>query len=211
MLFFIRCKEHRVEEIYYTSFYFGSPQPVNDSELSNFPIRYRGIYSKGEDTMYIDKKAIYYSMYRLDTINKTQLDSLGESLEYRGDKLIIKFDDYVQEYTVKDKGGLLYLSSRHRDTLFALSPQHKAKRINGSIVISYKDSTFWRSNIFSLQSDSLVWKYFATPDDYATIKPYIKDIRTNIDTTVIHLKPTRKEFSKLLGLKISEKKYKKIK
>jgi hypothetical protein len=85
VLSFVGCKESRIEHIVYdTNFYFDSPQPVNDSELDNFPVKYRGAYSAGEDTMYIDKKAIYYSRYSLDTITKIELDSLKGIAEYKG-------------------------------------------------------------------------------------------------------------------------------
>jgi hypothetical protein len=213
LILFISCKEYRKEETiaYQTNFYFQSPQPVDDSELNNFPVKYRGAYIEGEDTMYVDKKAIYYTIYRLDTITKIEFDSLKSIAEYKDEKLIFKLNDYIQEYTVKDKGNLLYLSSKHNDTVFALSPDHKAKRINGDLVLSYKDSIFWRSSMLSIQKDSLVWKYLSTPDDYLKIKPFVKDISIDKDTTLVHLKPTRKEFKKLLGLKTSQRSYKKIK
>lgn len=111
------------------------------------------------------------------------------------------------------KGDSIYIIGIFVDTIFKFSPVHKMKRINGNLVVSSKDSIFWRANIISLTKDSLKIKYLTDKEDYNQIKPLVKNIKTNEDTTVVKINPTRREFARILKIKKFgwEQGYKRIK
>jgi hypothetical protein len=206
------CKEHIAEETDGTAFYFDSPQPVNDSELSSLPSKFRGKYQINDAELTITDKNIYYSYLEDGKLAKSDLDSLKDVISYKGNKLVWTEGKRYIVYDVKDEQDSIYYFRTRLDTVFNFSDRQKAKRINGQLVLSTKDSIFWEVKMLSLEKDSLKWKYFSYKTDYELLKPIVKDIIINADTTVIHVKPSRREFSKILSLKtLSLNKYKKIK
>lgn len=209
---FISCKNTEVFPGERISFYFDSPQPNNDSELKEFPSKFRGIYKSGEsEALNITENSIYRQSFNTLTLSKSTFDSIKNEVIYKNGKLIIKATSYI--YDVAERNDSLYLSAIDRDTIFTLSGAQKAKRINGHVILSTKDSVFWDTSILTIKNDSLYWKSFNTPGDYIALKDIIKNITINKDTTVVHIKPTRKEFKKIFSIPNLgwEKKYKKAK
>lgn len=194
---FFGCKESAIE-FYGTNFYFMEPQPINDSELKKFPSKFRGVYqSDNNDIIEITDNYIYRQYEGVYTVSRAEFDSISKENIYEGGKL--KFNDNQEVLTVQERHDSVTLKSFYRDTIFAFSQNHKAKRINGHLVLSHKDSVFWKVNILAVKNDSLKWKKLGSKTDYAFLKSYIKDITSNADTSVVKLKPTRREFSKLLS------------
>jgi hypothetical protein len=103
-------------------------------------------------------------------------------------------------YNVEEKNDSLYMSATFIDTLFKLSSYHKAKLIDGSLILSRKDSVFWKMNILSILNDSLRWRHLSSKDDYTSLMSEISNIRTNQDTSEVYLKPTKVEFKRILSL-----------
>jgi len=206
------CKEHKIEEVS-TYFYFDSPQPVNDSELNSFPPKFRGVYAYKDMQMHIEKKFIYNSYREELKVAKTTLDSMKDIITYKeGNRVVIKAGKYIEEYNMKDEGDSLYLYRWRNDTVFRFSPTQKAKRVNGQLVLSTKDSIYWQVRMLSIKKDTLSWKYFTSIHDYIALKPIVKDMSINADTTQVHIKPTRKEFTKILLLdSLATTKYRKVK
>jgi hypothetical protein len=197
LIVFTSCKERVATE---SIVYFDTPQPVNDSELKSFPSKFLGQYvDEHNNTLVIlDDLIVMESLYT-NAIHKSELDSIKEPYSLKNGKLILHKSNQV--YTVTEHKDSIYLSQISKDTLFAFSPSQKAKRINGHVVLNYKDSTFWNINLLSIEKDSLRWKYIGNKSDYTNLKQVVKDIEASDDTTFIHVRPNRKEFKKMLALK----------
>ena len=188
-------------------FYFDNPQPVNDSELSELPSGFRGTYNAGDrQRLVISDKIIYNETDFSETMLKSELDSVGGI--YKNGKFMLD----GQMYSAVEQKDSLLLTGVLKDTIFMLSLTQKAKRINGQLVLSTKDSVFWKVNIVSLQKDSLKIRHLSTPDDYIAIKSLVKNLKSTADTSVVNINPTRAEFRKILKIKKLgwEKGYKKI-
>lgn len=189
-----------------TAFYFDNPQPINDSELSKIPSKFIGEYSNSSDKVVIVSESAIYE--QINTMYpKKMIDSIGK---FSNGKLTT-YDNKV--FNAEIIGDSLHIKGVFGDTIFKFSPNQKAKRINGDLVLSSKDSLFWRVNIISLTRDSLKIKYLSDKEDYNKIKPLIGNIRINEDTTIVKINPTRHEFKKILKIRKfgNEEGYKKIK
>lgn len=198
------CKETAKGE---TEFYFDNPQPINDSELNSIPSKFIGEYSNGENEVLIVSQAAIYKQFNA-VYPKAMIDSLGT---FKNGK--IKANDTHEIFDAKIIGDSVYISGILGDTIFKFSPTQKAKRINGDLVISHKDSLFWKTNIITLRKDSLKIKFLSDREDYSQIKPLVKSIKINEDTTVVRINPTRREFGRILKIKKFgwEQGYKKVK
>lgn len=207
------CKETIVEEDGGTTFYFDSPQPANDFELSSFPLKFRGVYIIGDTELHIDKKDIYYAYLEDGKFAKAEMDSLKSGgIIYEKNELILKEGKHTIVYNTKEEKDSIYFFRRRNDTIFKLSSTQKAKRINGQLILSTKDSVFWDVKMLTIEKDSLRWTYLTYKEDYLALKPIVKKMSINVDTTIVHLWPTRKELGKIMQLEtLKSNKYKRIK
>lgn len=205
-IFAASCKKESVE----TDFYFAEAQPVNDSELSRLPDKYTGTYSGEEgDTLKIDDKAIYNQYSYITGISKDSLKAATGEGEYLSNAF--RIDSNKDNYIVREDKDSVYVRSTYRDTLFAFSDAAKAKRINGQVVLSRKDSVYWKVSLLTIKGDSLSLRLLSRKADYNLLQSKVKDISVNADTTVVHIKPSRSEFKSILKLKLgADRKYKKI-
>lgn len=204
-LLFISCKENAITGE--TEFLFDDPQPINDSELSSIPVKFRGEYEKGNGKMlHITDSTIFQD--QTVAYHKSGIDSIGT---LKNGKFTAR-DNHETLYA-EQKGDSVYFKGIFRDTIFSFSPIQRAKRVNGQLVLSYKDSVSWHIKIVAFEKDSLKIKSLMTREDYIKIQPLIKNSTTNSDTTIVNMKPTRKEFTKILKLKdfSHEMKFKKMK
>lgn len=206
---FIACKETAFEHSP-TDFYFDQPQPANDSELTAIPSRFTGTYNLDDTRLTIGKNIIYSETFISIKESKDFFnDSLKEEFTYSKGRLIAG----GIMYNVIEENDSLTLSTTIKDTLFRFSPTQKAKRIGGNLVLSHRDLLFWKINILTLRNDSLIWKHPSHYEDYTVIKDIIKKTSISGDSAIVHMKPNRAEFRKLLKLKRLgwEKGYAKIK
>jgi hypothetical protein len=207
-LFAIGCKKTESVE---TQFYFAEAQPVNDSELTRLPEKYRGTYQGAAgDTLKVDSGAIYTEYAYRGSIPKDSVATVNKVGSYVNGKYRLKDED-EKNYTVREDKDSIYINGRYRDTLFAFSDAAKAKRINGQVVLSRKDSIYWKVSLLSIKNDSLSLRLLSRKEDYNLLQAKVKDISTNSDTTVVHIKPSRREFKTIIKLKLdADSKYKKI-
>lgn len=202
-LLFASCKETAIGE---TEFYFDSPQPINDSELSTIPSKYRGQYYQANQTTLCITDSIIFKESTI-AYHKSRIDSVGTLKNGK-----FTTNDNRETFIAEQKGDSIYLKM-FRDTLFSFSSRQKAKRINGQIVLSYKDSISWYIKILSLEKDSLKIKSLMTRNDYTKLKTLVTNIKINSDTSIVNINPTRREFRKILKTKDLgyDMKYKKVK
>jgi hypothetical protein len=195
LLFIVSCKksDEPAEEVGF-AVRFEKPQPINDSELSKIPNKFRGIFINS-DSMYINIKEniILKESYYKFRIHKTDLDSLKEFFSYTngefklGSKII--------------KGDSLEIIKKDIDTFFVFSNTQKAKRIDGQLVLNYKDSIFWKIKAISMEKNMLKIKYIYSEEDLKRMDSLTKIKSTMIDSSLFILKPSRNEFKRIINLK----------
>ena len=211
MLFFASCKERAAEYPIGNTYYYQEPQPINDSELNSIPNKYLGLYVN-EDSIYlnISKRMIAEESFFKFRIHKNSLDSLSNELIKINGKY--KFKNETTFLEDKIIGDSIEFSQKEIDTLFVFSDKQKAKRINGKLVISDKDSIYWQSKLVYLNKDELVIRYLYSDDDLRKMDSITKIKSKQLDSTTYLISPSRSEFKRFFEVKNFgyESKYKKI-
>nr|WP_315151552.1 hypothetical protein [uncultured Flavobacterium sp.] len=204
LLFIVSCKRADAPYAGFNMF-FEKPQPVNDSELSKIPNKFRGIFMNS-DSIYINVREdmILEESYYKFRIQKTDLDSLREFFSYPNSKFELSSKII--------KGDSLEIIKKDIDTFFVFSNVQKAKRIDGQLVLNYKDSIFWKIKAISMEKNMLKIKYIYSEEDLKRMDSLTKIKSTMIDSSFFLLKPSRNEFKRIINLKRfgEEHSYKKI-
>ena len=194
------CKKTEEAPQFEQNTYFESPQPINDSELNKFPSKFRGLYVNKDSTyLRIGENVILTESYFRFRIHKKEIDSLKKEFDISDDKLIQKKTKQVYDFL--NKGDSLEIIDKNTDTIFRLSNSQKAKRINGQLVLSTKDSIFWTVKLFSLEKNTLRIRYIYSKEDLKRMDSITKIKSATIDSMSFIVKPTRREFKKILNLK----------
>jgi hypothetical protein len=205
LLFVVSCKKADAPADESSALYFEKPQPINDSELSKIPNKFRGIFMNS-DSMYINVKEniILEESYNKFRIHKKDLDSLKEFFSYPNSKFELSSKII--------KGDSLEIIKKDIDTFFVFSNTQKAKRIDGQLVLNYKDSIFWKVKVISIERNTLKIKYIYSEEDLKRMDSLTKIKSTMIDSSLFLLKPSRNEFKRIINLKRfgEEHSYKKI-
>jgi hypothetical protein len=197
-IFLLSCKKN--ESVFESNFRFASAQPINDSELSHIPNKFLGIYMNSDSTfLNIKSNIILTENYSRFRFHKTEKDSLKIEFSIQNGKYISK--ENKQIFDSKIIGDSIELSSKNSDTLFVLSKSQKAKRINGHLVISQKESFYWTSKIFTLDNDVLKIRQLYSENDRKRLDSITTIKSKEVDSATFLVEPTRPEFSKILKLK----------
>jgi hypothetical protein len=199
LIFLVSCK--KTEEIPFESnFRFSSAQPINDSELSKIPNKFLGVFMNSDSTfLNIKPNIILIENYSLFRFHKTEKDSLKTEFLFQNGKYISK--ENKQIFDSKIIGDSIELSSKNSDTLFVLSKSQKAKRINGHLVISQKESFYWTSKILTLDNYVLKIRQLYSENDRKRLDSITTIKSKEVDSATFLVEPTRPEFSKILNLK----------
>lgn len=181
-------------------FYFENPQPENDAEMDHFPARFRGIYMDKDSTfLRIEEDRIMYKYFWKYKIHKTEFDSIKGEYKIVGNQLTNK--DTNEKSYMNAIGDSIEFNNTSIDTFFRLSYSHKLKRINNQLVLSTKDSIFWRIELMSLNNKILRIKEIYLPDDLKKLDSITVINGEKLDSMSYLLKPTRPEFKKILKIK----------
>jgi hypothetical protein len=199
LLFVVSCKRAESEP-FGLSFYFENPQPINDSELSKIPNKFRGIFLNS-DSIYVSikEKIILREYYNRFRFHKSELDSIKDGFDLVGSQYISKLDKEVYDY--KYVGDSVEFSNKQIDTFFVFSNTQKAKRIDGQIVLNYKDSIYWKINAISLEKNILKIKCIYSEEDLKKMDSLTKIKSAIIDSSSFIISPSRSEFKQILNLK----------
>ena len=210
MLLFFSCKE-RAEHPIGNTYYYQEPQPINDSELNSIPNKYLGSYVN-EDSIYLNvsKRMIVEESFFKFRIHKNSLDSLSNQLIKINGKY--KFKNETTFLEDKIIGDSIEFSQKDIDTFFIFSDKQKAKRINGKLVLSEKDSIYWQTKLMYLNKNELTIKYLYSDDDLRKMDSITKIKSKQLDSTTYVISPSRSEFKRFFEVKNFgyESKYKKI-
>jgi hypothetical protein len=208
-LLLVSCKEHAIP--IGNTYYYQEPQPINDSELNSIPNKYLGLYVN-EDSIYLNvsKRMIKEESFFKFRIHKNSLDSIADKLVKVNGKY--KFKDEATFLEDKVIGDSIEFSQKQIDTFFVFSDNQKAKRINGKLVLSEKDSIYWQTKLVYLGKNELVIKYLYSDDDLRKMDSITKIKSKQLDSTTYLISPSRSEFKRFFEIKNFgyESKYKKI-
>ena len=199
-LSFLSCKDALEERDEGLRFYFESPQPANDPELSVFPNKFRGTYRNADSTFISigDKMMVSEHDYGF-RIHKKDLDSLRDIFEFVNGKLIDKETNKpIESHFVGDS---LQISNKHIDTLFFFSATNKIKKSNGNLILNKKEGAFWKIKILHLEKDALKIKYLYSLEDVRRIDSASRFKARKLDSVSYLFKPERKEFKSMLKIK----------
>lgn len=182
------------------TFYFENPQPINDSELNGFPAKFKGLYMNLDSTfLRIEENRILREYYYKFKFHRQEMDSLKSEYNLIDGKLIAK--DTKEKFDIQRKGDSIELVRKDIDTIFRLSYNQKVKRINGHLVLSTRDSIFWKIRIIALEKNILKMKYIYLPEDLKKLDSVTVIKGKMLDSLSYLIKPTRKEFKNFLNIK----------
>lgn len=193
------------------TFYFQNPQPDKDSELDHFPNRFKGLYVNNDSTFIrIEDDRILQEYFRKFKIHKLELDSLNGMYEIIDGRLIVKDTKY--SYEMLKKGDSIELLQKNIDTLFRFSLYQKAKRIDGQLILSRKDSIFWNVQFVLIDKNTLKFKNLYDIKDLKKLDSVTKIKGKKLDSTSYLIKPARSEFKKMFKIKNlgNDQEYKKV-
>lgn len=201
LLLVFSCKRtDALSEEFGFNLFFENPQPINDSELAKIPNKFRGLFI-GADSMYIkiEENVILSEFYNKHIFHKKVLDSIAKDYDLVDNHYVSKLSKDVFEY--RHVGDSVEFSNKQVDTLFCFSNLQKAKRISGQLVLSYKDSVYWKVKTISLEKNSLEITYYYTQNDLKRIDSLANIKSIAIDSFSFISKPSRNEFKRILDLK----------
>lgn len=193
------------------NFYFENPEPGKDSELDRFPNKFRGLYMNSDSVFIrVEESRILKEYFDKNRIHKLALDSLKEEFDIVKGKLVLK--NFKTEYDMLPKGDSIELIQKHIDTLFRFSLFEKAKRIDGQLILSTKDSIFWIIQFLSIEKSKLKFKNLCEIEDLKKLDSVTKIKGKMLDSTSYLIKPGRSELKKILKIKNLgfDQEYKKI-
>jgi hypothetical protein len=192
------CKERAIPVG--NTYYFLEPQPINDSELNSIPNKFIGLYVN-EDSIYLNvsRKLITNESFFKFRIHKNSLDSISDKIV----KVNVKYRFKDKTTFLEDKiiGDSIEFSQKEIDTLFVFSNKQKAKRINGKLVLSVKDSIYWQSKLVYLNKNELIIKYLYSDDDLRKMDSITKIKSKQLDSTTYVISPSRSEFNRFFEFK----------
>nr|WP_315240350.1 hypothetical protein [uncultured Flavobacterium sp.] len=181
-------------------FYFENPQPVNDTELDHFPYKFRGLYiDKDSSFLRIEEDRIIAKYFGKHKMDKIEFDSIKQDFKIEGNLVTEKNSD--KKMYIHIKGDSIEFTEPYIDTIFRLSYYQKLKRIDGQLVLSIKDSIFWKTQFFSLKNKTLKIKEIYLPDDLKKLDSVTVVKAEKVDSISYLIKPTRSEFKKILKIK----------
>lgn len=200
LLFVVSCKKADAPMPEGFTMYFEKPQPINDSELSKIPSKFRGVYMNS-DSLYVNVKENiilkeYYNRFRF---HKNEMDSIKKEYDLKNNQFVSKDNQYFFDY--KYVGDSIEFSNKHIDTVFIFSDTQKAKRVDGQLVLNYKDSIYWKIKAISLGKKLLKIKHIYSKEDLKRMDSLTKITSTMIDSSTYILRPSRNEFKRILNLK----------
>ena len=181
------------------TFNFENPQPDDDSELDHFPNKFRGLYMNSDSTyIRIEESRILREQFHKNTIHKLALDSLKGEYDIIDGILTIK--GFKAKYDMKPKGDSIELIQKFTDTLFRFSYNQKAKRIDGQLVLSRRDSVFWNVEFVSITKNEIKFRNIYYPEDLKIMDSLTSIKSRMLDSLCYLIRPARSELKKILKI-----------
>jgi hypothetical protein len=184
---------------------------IKNLELDYFPYKFRGLYMNTDSTFIrIEEDRILEEYFYKFKVHKLPLDSTKSEYDIVNGKLITK--DTKDKFDMLPKGDSIELSQKYIDTLFRFSLYQKAKRIDGQLILSRKDSVFWKIQFLSIEKNILKFKNFYEKETLKKLDSITHIKSKMLDSSSYLIKLTRSEFKKILKTKNlgTDNEYKKV-
>ncbi|MDZ7614312.1 MAG: hypothetical protein U5K51_11865 [Flavobacteriaceae bacterium] len=187
--------------------YFNKPQPDAVKNLKQFPKAYRGTFMDQDSTYLVIDKTTLISRHKLEW--KLTRSALDTSTTYLLDKnfLINKLTN--EKSPVQFRHDTIFVFQQNTDTLFVFSDGQVARSHQGNLILNHRqEDNLWEVEIFSLKENTLThMAFFNTKDIFTelaalTDSEVVKD-SSQTDTLKLILKPSKKEFKKMLAYRDS--------
>lgn len=192
----VSCKE-KAAFFQENQYFFDQPQPINDSELSRIPSKFHGQFFDDNNNLISVTSNLITTQYSYKfMIHEKMLDSFIQLYDLKNDRMIDKKTKEI--LFLKKVADSLELTSKFNDTTFRFSNYSKAKRLNGQVVLSKKDSIYWTVKIMSIENKKLIFKTLGRFSDLLKMDSITKIHSKMIDSTTFYINPSRSEFMKFL-------------
>ena len=206
----LSCK--KAEEVPFEGvvFLFNEIQPVDDNEIASIPNRFTGNYINKDSTyLIVGEKDVFYKWIDKSKISFELFDTMKDSMKLVKNKLYFRDNFFFEYRKLKDS---VEIKEIKYDTIFSISYNQKAVKINRTFVLNTKDSIYWKIRLITFDKNNLKIKDLYSLNDIKRIDSLskIKSIKTDSIKNVFQL--SRKEFRTMLALKNFgfEKNYKKV-
>ncbi len=187
--------------------YFDKPQPDAVKNLKQLPKAYQGIYMDEDSTFLVIDKTSFIHKRQLEwEMTKNELDT---NTMYRLDKNFLINTQTLEKNPVQFIHDTIHVFDEITDTLFTISKDQLARSFKGNLILSSRqDDDLWEVEMYSLKDGILKYMAFYNNKgiftDFAAMSDneVIKD-SAQTDTVKMILKPSKKEFKKILSKKDS--------
>jgi len=187
--------------------YFNKPQPDSVKNLKQFPKTYRGTY--------MDQDSTYLEIGKTTLISRRQLEwkmtrrDLDTSTTYLLEKNFLINKHTQDKCPVQFRHDTIIVFDQITDTLFIFSDGQVARSYKHNLILNHRqEDNLWEVEIFSLKGSNLKHMAFFNNNDIFTEfaalsnSEVIKD-STQTDTLKRILKPTKREFKKMMAYRDS--------
>ncbi len=187
--------------------YFDKPQPDAVKNLKQIPKAFLGTY--------IDQDSTFLEINKTSFIHKRQLEwkmtkkELDTSTMYRLEKNFLINTQTLEKIPVQFKHDTIHVFDEMTDTLFTFSKDQLARSFKGNLILNHRqEDNLWEVEMYSLKGSILKYMVFYNNHgiftDFTALSAYevIKD-STQTDTVKMILKPSKREFKKILAKKDS--------
>lgn len=196
--------------------YFEKPQPENVRDLSKIPSSYVGEYVGKDSTRLIIGNSIIIQKYtKIWPISKTGIDT--SEVTFINEGLIVD-KETKEKYRIKTSNDSIYVYENKVDTLFLLSNENIARRFKHTLILNKRHSdNLWSVEIYKLQKGILSIMFVESKSVFDKLSSEIENkvVRdsTKADTLKMILKPTKRQFKRILKIEESMVKgeYRKVK
>ena len=168
---------------------FDQPQPAHQKALRSIPKRLQGTYLDNEQASMLEiSDSLIIRKYDFEL--KEHKDSLGTSLQLRGDSLADLSTGIKERISLQ--GDTVIRHMVWSDTLFRISDDKILKKFRGYYFLNSKwNDSAWEVKKIYLEKGRLHIGMISKEDDIEKLKEVSESVE---DTTSTYFSPTRKQF-----------------
>jgi hypothetical protein len=195
----LSCKKAEAVPYEGVVFLFNEIQPVDDNEIALIPNRFSGNYINNDSTyLIVDKKDVFYKWIYKSKISFELFETLKDSMKLVQNKMYFKDNSFLEYRRLKDS---IEIKEIKYDTIFSISDNQKAGKINRTFVLNTKDSIYWKIRLITFDKNNLKIKDLFSLNDIKRIDSLSKIKSIKIDSIKNVFQLSRKEFRTMLALK----------
>ena len=195
----LSCKKAEAVPYEGVVFLFNEIQPVDDNEIASIPNRFSGNYINTDSTyLIVGKKDVFYKWIDKSKISFELFEALKDSMKLVQNKMYFKDNSFLEYRRLKDS---IEIKEIRYDTIFSISDNQKAVKINRTFVLNTKDSIYWKIRLITFDKNNLKIKDLYSLNDIKRIDSLSKIKSIKIDSIKNVFQLSKKEFRTMLALK----------